>query len=336
MGKEFVEDVTAVRGGGPPSTPASSGAPPARFLTWAYGACGVATTAAWSTAVFTTVRSNQPPGAMMPCWQHQFFARLGGLSAAPLFLAGFGVLARSAAQATESWDQLGTPTCRRHNLALATTGVGGALWTCFAETITRIPGTGTSHQVYAGAMKWGLMGCYGAGAALTAAVWARSLPDDVRRRPHRWPGRVADGVSQSLVGLAPADRDDPVNVKYALLTASFLVFTGMQTVCNMPVAVMPSWLSRRISRKFALVTLLGATTAFDLKEATERGTLWVDSNSRTLSHGLRAFGGLYFAARSGVFFDPSFPADFGVVKQVPGLAVASALMVGLTLRSDKK
>jgi len=335
-------NVNVVRGGGSrsrsQSKPAmsSSGTPSTRFLQWAYGACGVATTAAWSTAVYTTVRSNQPPGAMMPCWQHQFFARLGGMSAAPLLLAGFGVLACSAAQATESWDPLGTPTCRRHNLALATTGVGGALWTYFAETITKIPGTGTSHQVYTGALKWGLMGCYGSGAALTAAIWARSLPDDVRCHPLQWPGRIADGVSKSLVSLAPANTNDPVNVKYALLATSFLVFTGMQTLCNMPVAVMPSWLSRRISRKFALMTLLGATTSFDLKEAAESGKLLVESNYRTLSHGLTAFGGLYFAARSGVLFDPSFPKHFGVVNQVPGLAVACALLVALTLRSDKK
>jgi hypothetical protein len=118
----------------------------------------------------------------------------------------------------------------------------------------------------------------------------------------------------------------------------------------MPVAVMPSWLSRRISRKFALITLLGATTSFDLKEAAEHGKLWwVDDTSnsksnsisnhtyyRTLSNGLRAFGGLYFASRSGVIFDPFFPEHFGVVNQVPGLAVACALMVALTLRSDKK
>mmetsp|Transcript_31142 Transcript_31142/g.45583 ORF Transcript_31142/g.45583 Transcript_31142/m.45583 type:complete len:395 (+) Transcript_31142:110-1294(+) len=331
--KDFVDrvNVNAVRGGS-----STSKAPPAQFLKWAYGACGLATTAAWSTALFTTVRSNQPVGAMMPCWQHQFFARVGGMAAVPLIVGGFGVLACSASRATESWEQLGTPTCRRHNLALMTTGLGGALWTYFAETVTKIPGTGTSHQVYTGAMKWGLMGCYGSGAVLAATVWAKSLPDDVRSNPLSWPGRIADGVSKSLVSLAPANKDDPVNVKYALLATSFLAFTGMQTVCNMPIAVMPSWLSRRISRKFALVTLLGATTSFDLKEAAESGKLLVESNYRTLSKGVKGFGALYFAGRSGVFFDPSFPEHFGVVNQVPGLAVACALMVALTLRSDEK
>eukprot|EP00957_Ditylum_brightwellii_P089029 6780008-Ditylum_brightwellii.AAC.1 len=66
-------------------------------------------------------------------------------------------------------------------------------------------------------MKWGLMGCYGSGAVLAATVWAKSLPDDVRSNPLSWPGRIADGVSKSLVSLAPANKDDPVNVKYALL-----------------------------------------------------------------------------------------------------------------------
>ena len=99
---------------------------------------------------------------------------------------------------------------------------------------------------------------------------------------------------------------------------------------------MPSWLSRRLSRAFAAWTLLGATTSFDLMEAAESGKLLVESNYRTLSNGIKGFGLIYFASRLGVFFDPSFPKHFGVVNQVPGLAVAAALMVGLTLRSDKE
>ena len=51
---------------------------------------------------------------------------------------------------------------------------------------------------------------------------------------------------------------------------------------------------------------------------------------------MKGFGGLYLGARAGaVLLDPSFPEHFGMVNQVPGLAVAAALMVGLTLRSDK-
>lgn len=52
---------------------------------------------------------------------------------------------------------------------------------------------------------------------------------------------------------------------------------------------------------------------------------------------ITGFGGLYLGARAGaIFFDPSFPKHFGMVNQVPGLAVAAMLMVGLTLRSDEK
>ena len=40
----------------------------------------------------------------------------------------------------------------------------------------------------------GHIGAYGATAALSAAVWARSLPEGARTRPLTWPGRVADGV----------------------------------------------------------------------------------------------------------------------------------------------
>lgn len=78
-------------------------------------------------------------------------------------------------------------------------------------------------------------------------------------------------------------------------------------------------------------------TAFDLKEATENGRLLIDDNYRYLSNGIKGFGSLYLGARAGaVFFDPSFPGAFHAVNQVPGLAVAAALMVGLTLRSDEK
>ena len=49
---------------------------PPKMLKWAYAAAGAATTAAWSTMVYTTIRSNQPPGAMMPSPQHGVFARM--------------------------------------------------------------------------------------------------------------------------------------------------------------------------------------------------------------------------------------------------------------------
>ena len=52
---------------------------------------------------------------------------------------------------------------------------------------------------------------------------------------------------------------------------------------------------------------------------------------------IKGFGGLYLGARAGaIFLDPSFPEHFGVVAQVPGLAVAAMGMVALTLRSDEK
>jgi hypothetical protein len=266
---------------------ACTGKAPTKFLRWAYAAAGLATTVAWSTMVSTTIQSNQPLGAMMPCWQHGFFARIGAMSAAPLIIGSFASLATSASNA-DSWEELGTPSCRRHNLALATAGVASALWVGFAPLITKIPGTTplVSHQSYKGLMRAGLIGCYGSAAALGAATWARSLPDDVRRNPLSWPGRIADGVSKSLVSMAPQNINDPVQVKYTLLTSMFLIFTGMQTVCNMPISVIPSWTSRRLSRAFPIYTFLGAVTCFDLKEATENGRLLIDENYRYLSNGV--------------------------------------------------
>lgn len=180
---------------------------------------------------------------------------------------------------------------------------------------------------YAGSVDW-------MPALLGAAVWARCLPKDVRCNPLLWPKRIVDGVSKSLLSIAPKDINDPVQVKYSLLTSSFLFFTAIQTVCNMPIAVIPSWTSRRLSRAFPIYTLLGAVTTFDLKEATETGRLLIDDRFRYLSYGVKGFGVLYLAAKCGIFVDPSFPEHFKVVTQVPGLAAAAIAMVGLTLRSD--
>lgn len=262
------------------------------------------------------------------------------MSAAPIIIGSFASLAHTVSKA-ETWEELGNSSFSRQNLALTVAGVGSALWVGFAPIITKIPGTVPllSHQNYAATplLRAALIGAYGSAAGLSAAVWARSLPDQLRANPLSWPKCVADGVSKSLFRLAPKDVDDPVQVKYALLTTTFLVFTGMQTLCNMPIAVIPSWTSRRLSRAFPAWTLLGAVTCFDLKEATETGRLLVDTHYRHLSNGMKGFGTLYLASKAvGMCVDPSFPEAFHVVNQVPGLAAAAIVLVGLTLRSDEK
>eukprot|EP00986_Skeletonema_menzelii_P006133 scaffold2316_cov135-Skeletonema_menzelii.AAC.8 len=316
--------------------------PPIKLLRWAYTAAGVATTSAWGTMVYTAIRDNQPPGAMMPSWQHPVFARIGVMSAAALIVGSFASLATTCSEPNDvqSWEELGdtSPSFRRQNLALATTGVASSLWVRFAEQVTKIPGTSpvAHHISYNNVMQARLIGAYGTAGILSALVWARTLPEE-HRNPLTWPKRIGDGVSKALVSLAPDSVDDPVQVKYSLITASMLIFTGMQTVCNMPYSVISSWTSRRLSRAFPIYTFLGAVTAFDLKEATENGRLLIDKNYRCLSNGMKGFGSLYLGARAGaIFFDPSFPEHFGMVTQVPGLAVAAMMMVGLTLRSDEK
>jgi hypothetical protein len=284
--------------------------------------------------VLTTIRSNQPLGMMMPTFQHGLFARIGALSAAPLIISSFATL-RSASN--DSWEQLSSPTCRRHNLALVAAGVSSALWVGFAPILTKIPGTEplVSHQAYSGAMRAALIGAYGSAATLSAAVWARSLPEDVRKNPLSWPGRVADGVAKSLVSLAPASKDDPVNVKYALLASGFLFFTGLQLVSTHPTSVIPSWTGRRLARAFPAWTLLAAVTSYDLKEAAESGKLLAESSYRTLSNGLKGFGTLYLGAKVGaVFLDSTWPQSYHAVAMVPGWAAAAIVFVGLTLRPD--
>lgn len=309
-------------------------AKPPAFLKWAYNTAGLAMTAAYTTIVLTTIRSNQPLGAIMPNWQHPLVNQISVLSAIPLFLSSFATLRN--ASCNDSWEELSSPSCRRQNLALVVTGVASCLWVNFAATITAIPGSVplASHQVYKGAMKAVLLGAYGSVAALSAFVWRGSLPEDVRNDPLSWPGRVADGVAKSIVSIAPLSIENPVNVKYSLLTVGFLVLTAIQTLGSHPLSVIPSWTGRRISRLFSSMTFLAAVAAFDLKEATENGKL---SSSRTLSNGIKGMGAVHLASKAGaIFLDPSFPGSYHAVVLVPGFAAAAIAFFTLTLRSDEE
>ena len=124
----------------------------------------------------------------MPSSTHALFARAGVLSALPLIGSCYVVLASSA---KDSWESLGSSTCRRLNLALVASGIGSALWVGFAPILTRIPGSGPfiyettfgsprimgAHQAYRGLTRAALIGAYGSAAALSAGVWARTLPE---------------------------------------------------------------------------------------------------------------------------------------------------------------
>jgi len=306
---------------------------PPSFLQGAYTAAGVATTATWANIVRTTIRSNQPVGAMMPSVQHQIFGRTSVLSAVPLIVAAYGILGSAA---KDSWDKLSSDTCRRLNLALATATAGGALWVNFAPIITAIPGSTppACHQAYSGLPKAAMIASYAGAAALSAGVWARSLPEDVRSNPLSWPGRVADGVCKSLCSLGPAKSDNPVNVKYSILTGSFLVLTALQ-LGTIPTAVVPSWTGRRLSRHFPAWTLLAAASAFSLKEATESGKLHADQTFRKLSNGLAGMGAVYLTAKFGsVFLDPSWPTHYALVTKAPAWQLAASMMFAMTLRPD--
>lgn len=99
---------------------------------------------------------------------------------------------------------------------------------------------------------------------------------------------------------------------------------------------MPSWTGRRCSRAFPAWTLLAAATSYHLKEAAESGKLLADKAYAPLSNGLSGLGAVYLAAKVGaVFFDPSFPEHYKIVRMVPAWQLAAAIMIGLTLRPDK-
>jgi hypothetical protein len=192
---------------------------PGAVVDLAYKATFLGTSAAWSKIVLETIASNAPKGAMMPSAQHGLFARMGCFAAIPLLWSASSTL---AAASRDSWEALGSDTCRRLNLALMTAGIGSALWVGFAPTITNVPGTNTAHAgwIQPGLTRTALIGAYGSMAAVSAAVWARSLPEEVRSKPLTWPTRIADGVSKSLVTIAPKNVNDPVNVKYSVLSVS--------------------------------------------------------------------------------------------------------------------
>ena len=315
-------DLDTIRGG---STSTSNKSVLFQYL---YAMAGIATTAAWTTVVYTTIRSNQPLGALMPTWQHGFFARVGAWSAVPLLVGSYTSLITSCQS-----QSLQSKTAQRLNLGLAAAGLGSVLWVWQAPLITKIPGTDPlqSHQAYQGLMKSGLMAAYGLGAAVCGGIWTQTSGSHWQQ----WPQQICDGVAQGLVSLAPQDRNDPVQVKYSLLATGFLFLTGLQLVSTHPTSVIPSWTGRRLARAFPAWTLLAAVMAFDLKEATERGVLQAQQQYRFMAQGLKGFGILYLSAKVGAIFgDPSFPASYHAVELVPGWAAAAIVFVGLTLRSD--
>lgn len=308
------------------------------LLQIAYSLAGIATSSAWTTIVYTTIRSNQPVGALMPTLQHGLFARIGAMSAVPLIVSSFHLLYRTAA----SWETMQeSGSSRRHNLALATACAGSAVWTACAATITAIPGSaGLSHQAYHGITKATLVGSYTAAAVLCGATWVASTCYDKDSNAMAnvkslltAPVRIADGVASSLYRLAPKNIDDPVNVKYAVIASSMAFFTASQLLGPHPWAVIPSWTGRRLARAFPAWTLLAAVSAFDLKEAVEHGKLGA---SRGLAAGIQGFGTLYLGAKVGaIFLDSSFPESYHAVNMVPGWAAAAIVLVGFTLRSDQ-
>jgi len=134
---------------------------------------------------------------------------------------------------------------------------------------------------------------------------------------------VVDGVAKSIVSIAPSNSNNPVNVKYSLLTTGFLILTAIQTLGPHPLSVIPSWTGRRLARAFPAWTLLAAVTSFDLKESTEKGKVLLHDN-QILSKGIKGYGVVYLASKVGaVFFDPSFPVHYPAVQMVSGWAAVS-------------
>mmetsp|Transcript_9154 Transcript_9154/g.10568 ORF Transcript_9154/g.10568 Transcript_9154/m.10568 type:complete len:372 (+) Transcript_9154:85-1200(+) len=307
-------------------------AKPSALLPLAYTLTGLATATAWTTIIFTTITNNAPLGALMPNWQHPTVNQISVLSALPLLFSSIHHL-RSAAS-TESWSALESDSCRRQNLGLVGVGLAGVLWVRFCATITKLPGTALSHASYKGSMGAALMAAYASTAVLSGAVWIKSLPTGTSILS--LPTRITDGLSAYVCNLLPADKHNPVNVKYSVLTAGFTFLTLLQLLAPHPLAVIPSWTGRRISRAFPMWTMLAAVTSYDLKLATEAGTLF-EPKFRQLSRGLRAFGLVHVISKIGaIFLDPTFPASYHAVALVPGWAAAAILFFGLTLRGDKQ
>ncbi|KAH8054394.1 hypothetical protein JL721_10518 [Aureococcus anophagefferens] len=311
---------TALRGGA-----RGAAAMPPAALRWAYAACGAATTVAWTTVVRTTIRSNQPLGMMVPTFQHGLFARIGAMSAAPIIVTSVAALA-SAARDT-NWDRLKTRASRRLNLAMATACLGNALWVGFAPVLTAIPGTGTSHQAYAGLTR-------AARRRLRRRVRALrgGLGEDVpETNPLLWPGRRRRLRQEPLQPHArERGRLGQRQVRPPHRVVPRLHGPRARLV---PLSVIPSWTAP--PPRLPCWTLLAAANCLTLKEAAEDGSLLKDETCKTLAGGVAGFGGVYLASKAGaVFLDPSFPKSYHAVVMSPAWATAAIVLVAFTLKPD--
>lgn len=308
----------------------------------AYTLAGIATSAAWATCVRSAITSTTI--VKVPVL-HGRLAMTSSLAPLPLIWACFAVLASAS---KVSFTELKSVTYRRLNLGLVAACIGSCLAVYFAPAATALPGSGLSHVVYAAPLRGALLGAFGSAAALCSTVWLSTIPAEVPSSLFAWLGRVADGVAGSLVRLAPsAASDDPDNslcvdgrVKYAVLSAAFLVMTFLG-VGPQPLATVPSFTGRRLSRAFAAWTLLAAVVSYTLKDAAERGLLIASGGAecfRTLARGLGGFGALYVAANFGKLLFDVGRNGFGhypAVTAVGAWSVGAVVAIGLTLRQDK-
>ncbi|KAG8467676.1 hypothetical protein KFE25_006728 [Diacronema lutheri] len=250
-----------------------------------YVASAAATTVAWSLCALRALTVH-PLIALPPV--HNVLTAAGALSALPIFLATFAAL---AAASDAGWKRLSSQTYRRLNLGLAAASV----W-CAAAAVGAA-GLSGGRTTYPPSLLAGALVAHGATAAHCVRVWSRSLSG---RPPTLL--RIVRGVLGSLWRLAPtACSDDPDEDRaadgrneFATLTLGFLAGAALSVFAPFPLATVPSFLGRRLSRAYGAWLLLAAVSMFCCKDAAERGRLNA-STFRMLSGGVAASASFHIA-----------------------------------------
>lgn len=304
-----------------PLSPARDDGQPLPGIKAGYALTATATTVAWGACAVRALTYH--PHLQLPPI-HNILTTAGAFSACPLFLSVFAALA-SASNA--GWKRLRSQTYRRLNLSLAAASVWCAL------TALGASGLSAGRTSYPPPILAATLFAHLSTALFCVRVWALSLngsPPTI--------ARVVRGTLGSLWRLAPATCvDDPDDARavdgrneYATLAAFFGLSTAMAIFAPFPLATVPSFLGRRLSRAYGGWLLLAAAMSYALKDAAERGRLSA-STFRTLNRGLAASSAFHLAVTVAKFVLDDILGFYANALAVMPASIASLAMYVLAL-----
>lgn len=292
-----------------------------------YALTGAATATCWGACSVRALTYH--PMLQLPA-VHNILTTAGAFSALPLFLSVFAAL-WSASGA--GWKRLRSPTYRRLNLGLAAASAWCAVCAAGASYLS------AGRTSYPPLLLAATLATHLLTALHCVRVWALSLggggpPSAVR---------VIQGALGALWRLAPAERsDDPGDARctdgrneYAALSLAFALFAALSVAAPFPLATVPSFLGRRLSRAYGGWLLLASVMMYSCKDAAERGRLST-STFCTLKRGMAASSAFHLAVTAAklIFDDLDYYANALVVKpaSVASLAVYALALVVCTAK----